>query len=91
MYSLSFLSSAKKEFKKLDFVVQKSIKEKLLTLATNPELLKNNIKALKGEYKGKFRLRINQYRVVFQVKDEELIIIVVRVGHRREVYYTNPH
>lgn len=86
MYSLNFLNSAKKEFKKLDTVAQKIIKEKLLLLIENPEILKNNIKALKGEYKGKFRLCINQYRVVFQVKDEELIIIVVRVGHRKEVY-----
>ena len=86
MYTLHFLSSAKKEFKKLDSVVQKSIKEKLVLLTTNPDILKNNIKALNGEYKGKFRLRIKQYRVVFQVKDEELIIIVVRVGHRKEVY-----
>ena len=86
MYELHFLSSAKKEFKKLDRVAQKIIKEKLLILTTNPDTLKNNIKALKGEYKGKFRLRINQYRVIFQVKDEELIIIVVRIGHRKEVY-----
>ncbi|MCD4758341.1 MAG: type II toxin-antitoxin system RelE/ParE family toxin [Arcobacteraceae bacterium] len=86
MYELHFLNSAKKEFAKLDSVAQKIIKEKLLLLVTNPDTLKNNIKALKGEYKGKFRLRINQYRVVFQVKDEELIIIVVRIGHRKEVY-----
>ncbi len=86
MYELHFLSSAKKEFAKLDTVAQKIIKEKLLLLVINPDVLKNNIKPLKGEYKGKFRLRINQYRVVFQVKDEELIIIVVRVGHRKEVY-----
>ena len=86
MYALSFLNSAKKEFKKLDTVAQKIIKEKLLILTTNPDILKANIKALKGDYKGKFRLRFNQYRVVFQVKDEELIIIVVRVGHRKEVY-----
>ena len=86
MYELHFLSSAKKEFAKLDTIAQKIIKEKLILLVTNPDFLKNNIKPLKGEYKGKFRLRINQYRVVFQVKDEELIIIVVRVGHRKEVY-----
>ena len=86
MYELNFLSSAKKELKKLDSVAQKIIKEKLILLVTNPDILKNNIKALKGEYKGKFRLCINQYRVVFQVKGEELIIIVVRVGHRKEVY-----
>ncbi len=86
MYELHFLESATKEFKRLDTIVQKTIKEKLLILVSNPDLLKNNIKPLKGEYKGKFRLRINQYRVVFQVKDEELIILVVRVGHRNKVY-----
>jgi len=86
MYELNFLSSAKKEFKKLDSVAQKIIKEKLLLLIENPEILKNNIKALKGEYKGKFRLRINQYRVVFQVKEDVLVIVVIRIGHRKEVY-----
>lgn len=86
MYTLNFLNSAKKEFKKLDSTAQKTIKEKLTLLTTNPDVLKNNIKALKGEYKGKFRLRVNQYRIIFQVIDDELIIIVVRIGHRKEVY-----
>jgi len=86
MYSLVFLTSAKKEFKKLDFVVQKRIKEKLILLVENPDVLKNNIKPLKGEHQGKFRLRINQYRVIFQIKDDELIITIIRVGHRKEVY-----
>ncbi len=86
MYSLKFLTSAKKEFKKLDFVVQKQIKEKLIILVENPDVLKNNIKALKGKHKGKFRLRINQYRVIFHIEDDNLIITIVRVGHRKEVY-----
>ena len=46
MYELNFLSSAKKEFKKLDTPAQKIIKEKLLLLVTNPDALKNNIKAI---------------------------------------------
>jgi mRNA interferase RelE/StbE len=86
MYKLVFLTSAKKEFKKLDSVMQKNIKEKLILLTENPEVLKNNIKALKGGHKGKFRLRVHQYRVIFQIKDEELIITIIRVGHRKEVY-----
>ena len=86
MYSLQFLSSAKKEFKKLDKPTQKIIKEKLILLAKNPLLLKNNIKPLKGEHKGKFRLRVHQYRVVFKIEDNQMIIIVVRIAHRKEVY-----
>ena len=42
MYRLVFLSSAKKEFKKLDRVAQKYIKEKLLLLTKDPNSLKNN-------------------------------------------------
>jgi mRNA interferase RelE/StbE len=86
MYELFFLTSAEKEFKKLDFFTQKQIKSKLETLCSNPKVLKNNIKALKGEYQGKFRLRVSQYRVIFQINENELIIIIVRIRHRKEVY-----
>ena len=86
MYNLYFLSSAKKEFKKLDFVVQKQLKEKLLTLCENPNKLRNNIKALQGNHKGKFRLRVSQYRVVFQIQDDKLIITIVSIGHRKDIY-----
>jgi mRNA interferase RelE/StbE len=86
MYKLVFLRSAEKEFKKLDFVVQKQIRSKLETLCSNPMALENNIKALKGEYQGKYRLRVSQYRVIFQIKESQLIIIIVRIRHRREVY-----
>jgi len=86
VYRLVFLSSAKKELSKLDRAAQKRIKEKLLILTDNPELLKNNIKPLQGKYKGKFRLRIHQYRVIFQIKESELIITIIRIRHRKEVY-----
>ena len=86
MYTLVFLSSAKKEFKRLDSVVQKRIKEKLILLVENPDVLKNNIKLLKGEHQGLFRLRVNQYRVIFQINEGELIITIIRVGHRKEIY-----
>ena len=86
MYTIEFLPSAKKELKKLDFVIQKQVKEKIILLATDPDKLKNNIKALKGDYNGKFRLRIGSYRVVFQIVEEQVVIIVIRIGHRKEVY-----
>ncbi len=86
MYTIKFLPSAKKELKKLDFVMQKQVKEKIVLLATDPDKLKNNIKALKGEYSGKFRLRIGSYRVVFQIVEEQVVIVVIRIGHRKEVY-----
>ena len=83
MYTIEFLPSAKKELKKLDFVVQKQIKEKIVLLASDPDKLKNNIKALKGEYSGKFRLRIGSYRIVFRIIEEQVVIIVIRIGQRK--------
>ena len=86
MYSLKFLNSAKKELSKLDKPIQKLIKEKILILANNPDELKNNIKPLKGEYKGKFRLRVNDYRIIYKIEDEKIMIVVIRIAHRKEVY-----
>ena len=42
--------------------------------------------ALKGEFEGLRRLRVGRYRVVYEWQRSELMILVVRVGHRREVY-----
>ena len=86
MYAIEFLPSAKKELAKLDFVIQKQLKEKILLLASDPEKLKHNIKALKGEYSGKFRLRVGNYRVIFRIVKNEVVIIIIRIGHRKEVY-----
>ena len=86
IYKLVFLTSAKKEFKRLDGVAQKLIKEKLLLLSQNPEIVKNNIKSLQGSHKGKFRLRIGNYRVVIKKENVKLIITVISVGHRKDIY-----
>ncbi len=42
--------------------------------------------ALKGEFSGLRRIRIGDYRVVFEVRHDTLIVLVVRIGHRRSVY-----
>jgi mRNA interferase RelE/StbE len=42
--------------------------------------------ALKGEFEGLRRLRLGPYRVVYKWQRSELVILVVRIGHRREVY-----
>jgi mRNA interferase RelE/StbE len=86
MYAIEFLPSAKKEFSQLDRLIQKQLKEKIILLATDPDRLKNNIKALKGEYSGKFRLRVRDYRVIFRITEEKILITIIRIGHRKEVY-----
>ncbi len=86
MYTIEFLPSAKKELAALDRIVQKQLKEKIILLASDPAVLKNNIKPLKGEYAGKFRLRVRDYRIVFQIIDDKVLITIIRIGHRKEIY-----
>ncbi len=86
MYSVDYLEEALKELAELDKPMQKLIKEKITKLAENPDNLKNNIKALKGEHKGKYRLRVGDYRVVYKIENNILLILIVRIGHRKEVY-----
>jgi len=86
LFRLVFLGKALNEFKKIDRARQRIIKAKLLILAANPAALKNNIKRLSGPEEALYRLRIGAYRVIFKRDETRLIILVVRVGHRREVY-----
>lgn len=87
MYQLVFLERARNELKKIDRANQKIIKAKLLILASNPAALKNNIKRLSGAEESLYRLRVGSYRVIFKKDEARLIILIIRVGHRREVYY----
>ncbi|MGB7297529.1 MAG: type II toxin-antitoxin system RelE/ParE family toxin [Candidatus Aminicenantales bacterium] len=87
MYQLVFLEKARNELKKIDRAHQKIIKAKLLILAGNPAALKNNIKRLSGAEESLYRLRVGAYRVIFKKDKARLIVLVVRVGHRREVYH----
>jgi mRNA interferase RelE/StbE len=41
---------------------------------------------LKGEFSGLRRLRVGDYRIVYEVLHEQVTVLVVRIGHRREVY-----
>lgn len=86
MYAIEFLKTAFDELKRLDKPVQRLIKEKLAILSFNEDSLKNNIKSLNGNYKGLFRLRVGKYRIIYQKQEEKLIIIIVRIGHRKEIY-----
>lgn len=84
-YHVEFAKSAKKEFDALSVKVQEKILEACKILSTNPfsEILK--IKKLKGA-DSLYRIRIGDYRVVYEVRREVLLILVIKIGHRREVY-----
>lgn len=83
MYAVEFSKKAQRQFKTLPQFAQEQLKPKIDALSINPRPI--GIKALQGQ-KGLLRLRVGDYRVIYQVEDNRLLIVVVEVGHRREVY-----
>lgn len=86
MFKLRFLGRALDDLERIDRPHRRIIKEKLLILARDPEALKNNIEHLRGGSDDLYRLRAGSYRIIFKKDKEELLIIVVRIGHRKDIY-----
>ena len=88
LFKLRFLGRAVDDLGRIDRPLQKIIKAKLLILAENPEALKNNIKRLTGDVEELYRLRIGSYRIIFRKDKAEFLILIIRIGHRKDVYLT---
>jgi mRNA interferase RelE/StbE len=89
-WRIEFKPSSLREFTKLPKDVQKAIGAALDGLAfelSNPgEPKRSNVKAMQGAAKGEYRLRVGDYRVRYALEGDRLVVYVVRVGHRRDVY-----
>lgn len=83
-FELRYTNKAFKEVKKLDPDIQRQVIEAVEVLARNPR--PQNSERLKHDLSDYRKLRTGNYRVIYQVKDEELKIIVVRAGHRKDIY-----
>lgn len=85
-YKVSFTKEAQKQIKKMDHYTQTIIMNwigKNLVDCENPYL---HGKPLKGNYAGQWRYRVGDYRIIAEIYNDELVILVINVGHRREVY-----
>ena len=60
------------------------VKRELLALAENPHPV--DCKALKGKHKGLHRVRLGDYRIIYEVKGTELVIVVVKIATRGGAY-----
>ena len=83
MYKIVFEKEAEKEFLKLDKKAQILIASKLKDLQNGNF---SNDKALKGKYKSKFRKRAGNYRIIYLKENNILVITIIRIAHRKEVY-----
>ena len=85
MYDVFFTKSAHKEYRRLPKKVRKRIDDALEVLRVNPlsELLKT--KKIRG-IEGHYRIRLGDYRLIYTPHFDKLIVRVIRVGHRKDVY-----
>lgn len=81
-FSIRIKRSAVRELRRLAKEDRIRIAEAVDRLAENPFLGS----ALKGDLRGLRRLRVGDYRVIYEVQDDALIVLVIRVAHRREAY-----
>jgi mRNA interferase RelE/StbE len=85
-YELAFLDAALKEWRKLDPQTREQFKAKLEERLANPKVPSARLHGSKERYK--IKLRNAGYRLVYEVRDQQLIVLVVAVGkrERNEVY-----
>ena len=81
-YQVILSKSVRKELDRLPDDVASRILARLAGLETNPRPA--DVKKLKG--RDAWRIRVGDYRVIYEIQDRALQIIVITVGHRREIY-----
>ncbi len=82
-YRITFAPSAARQLRKLDPQVRRRVQAAVELLANEPRP-PAAIRLVGGS--GEWRVRTGDYRIVYEIQDAQLLVLVLRVGHRREVY-----
>jgi mRNA interferase RelE/StbE len=86
IWKINYTEVAAKQMKKMDKSVSKCIDDYLhsrVAKRTDPTSLG---KALTNDKRGIWRYRVGDYRILCEIKNHELIVLVLRIGHRKQVY-----
>jgi mRNA interferase RelE/StbE len=84
-YEIKFYKDALKSIQKLESITRNRILDHINILSENPRNPELDIKKMQG-FENRFRLRVGSYRVVYTVINEQLIIVIIRVGSRGDIY-----
>ena len=84
-HAIVFKPAALRDLRKLPEEVRRRVAARIDTLASDPR--PHGAEALQGE-PDLYRIRIGEYRIIYQLEMKALVVLVVRIGHRREVYRT---
>jgi len=82
VYSVNILRRAQKQLAKIDRQSQKHIIETIQALANTPRPF--GCKKLSG--RAAWRIRVGSYRIIYEIHDDQLLILIVEVGDRKDIY-----
>lgn len=82
-YEIEISRTAEKQLKKLPPADQRRVARAMLKLADEP--FPRGSRKLSG-YEDVFRIRVGRYRILYSISERSLIIIVLKIGHRKEIY-----
>ncbi len=86
MYTLKYSYKATKQLSKLDKGTQKLILDWIADNLENCENPRIKGKGLTANRNGEWRYRVGDYRIICDIRDSELVIIALSVGHRKSIY-----
>ena len=84
MYQVKILDAAIHDLEKLDKPISRRIVQRLKWLSENLDNIR--LEALSGDLSEFYKLRVGDYRILYQILASDQIIIVHQIGHRREIY-----
>lgn len=83
VYRIEFTPRAARDFRNLPTAGQKRLAGRIDSLARQPRPA--GVVKLRGA-QDLFRIRVGEYRILYQIQDAALLVVIVRVGHRKEIY-----
>jgi len=83
-YRLIFTKLSQKEYKKLDSTIKDQFRKKLAKRLQNPKVSSDKLSGYDNVYK--IKLRDSGFRLAYEVKDEEIIVLVLKIGKRDKFY-----
>ena len=84
-YTVTFKKSAFKDLQAIPARIRQKILDAIQLLALNPYTELLQIKKLKGA-DSLYRVRVQDHRILYTIENRELLVQIIKVGHRREVY-----
>ena len=83
LYEIQFKTSAWKAFGKLKGEARGRVAEAIMALAENPMPQNARKLSARGDF---YRIRVGDYRVIYEIHENTLVVLILKVGHRRDVY-----